>query len=127
MAEYDKTLMREYVILLGRQDFKALATFALERVIECQRSRARLTKDAARRRARSPEDLTPHLRALVMERDDFRCRRCGAGPADDRLVIDHIVPITMGGTNDFGNLQTLCNTCNSGKADREPHPSEIRD
>lgn len=31
------------------------------------------------------------------------------------LVIDHIIQVVRGGTNDISNLQTLCTACNHGK------------
>lgn len=31
------------------------------------------------------------------------------------LTIDHIVPVSKGGTNDLGNLQLLCRPCNTSK------------
>jgi hypothetical protein len=69
--------------------------------------------------------ISPRQRARIMERDDFRCRRCGAGPRDERLVIDHVVPVAGGGSSDDANLQTLCEPCNQGKADRPPHPHDL--
>ena len=56
-----------------------------------------------------------------MERDHFRCCKCGRYPTDDNKIIlevDHIVPISKGGTNEIGNLQTLCNECNLGKGNK---------
>src|SRR6202023_3317624 len=40
--------------------------------------------------------------------------RCGA-PLLDELAgaIDHVKPFSMGGTNDFDNLATACNKCNT--------------
>lgn len=73
-----------------------------------------------------PRAISPRLRTRVMERDGFRCRRCGSGPAHDRLVVDHITPVAMGGTREETNLQTLCETCNQGKAGRQPHPHDLR-
>lgn len=73
----------------------------------------------------NPRRISPALRARVMERDDFRCRRCGSGPRDARLVIDHVVPVAAGGTGVESNLQTLCEDCNSGKSDRPPHPHDL--
>ena len=40
------------------------------------------------------------------------CARCGS--ADD-LQVDHIKPVSLGGTNDMHNLQILCGPCNKSK------------
>lgn len=57
-------------------------------------------------------NVSPLLRITVFERDAYRCREC-----DDHhgLVIDHIFPISRGGSNAIENLQTLCGKCNSVK------------
>jgi hypothetical protein len=34
------------------------------------------------------------------------------------LVIDHLMPVSKGGTNDRDNLITACESCNQGKSDR---------
>ncbi|MFA6054886.1 MAG: HNH endonuclease [Thermodesulfovibrionales bacterium] len=63
---------------------------------------------------------TWRLRFLVMRRDNFSCRSCGASPAKNSeiiLHIDHIIPWSKGGETIFDNLQTLCNKCNVGKSD----------
>lgn len=69
--------------------------------------------------------ISPSLRSRILERDAFRCRRCGAGPQDDRLVIDHILAVALGGGSEPGNLQTLCSTCNAGKSDHPPHLHDL--
>jgi 5-methylcytosine-specific restriction enzyme A len=73
----------------------------------------------------NPRSISTTLRARVLERDAFRCRRCGSGPRDARLVVDHIIPVAKGGTADFGNLQTLCAPCNGGKSDRAPTAHDL--
>lgn len=48
----------------------------------------------------------------AMQRDGWKCLRCGS---TKRLTKDHIMPIAKGGSNDASNLQTLCHSCNSWK------------
>ena len=57
------------------------------------------------------------LRARVLERDDWRCRKCGR-PAW-RLEVDHVRPLMDGGGNELGNLQTLCAHCHREKSRAE--------
>ena len=40
------------------------------------------------------------------------CQECGTMK---KLTIDHVVPISKGGTHSIGNLQSLCIHCNSSK------------
>jgi len=68
---------------------------------------------------RSPRTANDRLHFLVMRRDGFSCRTCGASPAKSPgvdLVLDHIVPWEKGGETTIDNLQTLCRRCNSGKS-----------
>lgn len=58
--------------------------------------------------------VSGNVRAMVYARDGLRCVECGV---TERLTIDHIHPVSKGGTNDPINLQTLCHRCNSRKSD----------
>lgn len=51
----------------------------------------------------------------VFARDGHACRHCGTG---DRLTVDHIYPVSLGGGDEMENLQTLCHSCNSRKGAR---------
>lgn len=44
-----------------------------------------------------------------------RCQNCGS---PDRIEIDHIIPVSRGGTNHIDNLQPLCRPCNASKGNR---------
>ena len=58
------------------------------------------------------------LRYKILVRDKHICQCCGAKASDGiQLHVDHIKPVSKGGTNDFENLQTLCRDCNLGKSD----------
>lgn len=54
-------------------------------------------------------------RHFIYQRDGHRCVTCGT---DQDLSIDHILPVSKGGTNDLANLQTMCRPCNSRKGAR---------
>jgi 5-methylcytosine-specific restriction endonuclease McrA len=57
------------------------------------------------------------VRWTVFRRDRYRCRFCGS---HHDLTIDHIYPVSRGGTNELTNLQTLCRRCNSSKGASVP-------
>lgn len=66
--------------------------------------------------ARKP--IPKSVRFEVFKRDDFRCQYCGAVAPDVILEVDHIKPVSKGGTNDILNLVTACRDCNRGKRDK---------
>ncbi len=63
--------------------------------------------------ARKP--LTKKVRFEVFKRDGFTCQYCGAVPPAVVLEVDHIRPVSAGGTDDRDNLITACFDCNRGK------------
>ena len=47
-----------------------------------------------------------------------RCQNCGWSVENGAsLHVDHIIPVSKGGTNARDNLQALCAPCNMGKSD----------
>lgn len=63
--------------------------------------------------------VTKRLRFEVLRRDRFRCYYCGARGNETTgagLVIDHVTPVALGGTDDPSNLVASCGDCNSGKS-----------
>lgn len=71
-------------------------------------------------------------------RDDFTCQYCGRheskldrrpGKNDkprEYLTREHIIPRDAGGSNDWSNCTTACNTCNGRKANRTPKQAGMR-
>jgi 5-methylcytosine-specific restriction endonuclease McrA len=65
-------------------------------------------------------EVTDKMRNAVFTRDKATCLCCGKKKRRGvKLVIDHIIPVSMSGENDLSNLQTLCNFCNSIKGVNE--------
>lgn len=63
--------------------------------------------------------IKPSVRFQILKRDNYRCQMCGITAKDGAtLEIDHIIPVSKGGTNDEDNLQVLCRDCNAGKSDQ---------
>ncbi len=60
----------------------------------------------------------PFSRRNVMIRDRHTCVYCGSrsGP----ITMDHVIPRSRGGTNDFDNCVACCRTCNQKKGAQLP-------
>jgi hypothetical protein len=70
-------------------------------------------------RSREEEGLVPvskRLRYEILRRDNHACRYCGAAAPEAKLTVDHVVPVTLGGSDEPTNLVTACEACNSGKS-----------
>lgn len=59
--------------------------------------------------------VTQKKRLKVFMRDDYKCKRCGV---TENLSIDHIFPVSKGGSNKLINLETLCVPCNQKKSNK---------
>lgn len=55
--------------------------------------------------------------AQLLENAGYKCQEC---ENRENLTVDHIVPITRGGTNDVSNFQILCRSCNASKGNNLP-------
>lgn len=88
-------LLTPAIALQGQAEEKAKATKAL---------RAKIAADYDR------------LFVILGRRDGFRCANCDNAGSD--LQIDHIIPVSKGGTNEIENLQLLCRKCNIVKGAR---------
>lgn len=64
------------------------------------------------------KSLSKKIRFEVFKRDSFTCQYCGQSAPDVALEVDHIDPVSAGGSNDILNLITSCKKCNAGKSNR---------
>ena len=61
---------------------------------------------------------------FLFARDRYRCQYCGRAGVELRpreaLTRDHVVPLSRGGLNVWGNVVTACSPCNTRKANHLP-------
>jgi hypothetical protein len=66
--------------------------------------------------------LPDSKRRAILDRDGWLCVNCGTprvpGVGPSGLHIDHIVPVSRGGSDAESNLQVLCSDCNINKGAR---------
>jgi len=79
-----------------------------------------------RRYVRIPYRPVPFCRKNILLRDSFRCQYCGVQKSPDHLTIDHLVPLSRGGTHDWTNVVTACKSCNHRKASYLPEEVGMR-
>ncbi len=52
-------------------------------------------------------------RQAVLARAGYRCYRCG----NFATQVDHVIPVSRGGSSAEGNLAAICGHCNASKRD----------
>lgn len=75
--------------------------------------------------ARKP--VSKRLRFEILRRDGFRCHYCGkrGDESGDGLVVDHVIPVALGGDNEPANLVAACQPCNIGKSSISPDAEQV--
>lgn len=62
-------------------------------------------------------------RNRIYKRDGYECVYCGS---HRNLTLDHVIPKSRGGKNDWTNLVTSCFKCNLKKADKTPEEVKMK-
>lgn len=57
-------------------------------------------------------------RAYIVARDKSRCHLCGKACRDEEIHLDHLIPLSRGGTHAPENLRVACAKCNLEKGAR---------
>ncbi|MDD4110180.1 MAG: HNH endonuclease signature motif containing protein [Clostridia bacterium] len=64
------------------------------------------------------ESISDKLRKEIFERDKNLCQLQLDGCTKVAEEVDHIIPISVGGTNNLDNLQSSCKNCNLKKSNK---------
>ena len=101
-----------------------------KRLDTARRVAAHRVKDEPEMALRTQRELiSVKTRQIVLDRDGHSCVYCGRkeghiGPTETRLDgcmhLDHVVPVSHGGSGEVSNLVTSCRKCNMEKGDRTP-------
>lgn len=67
--------------------------------------------------ARAETTLTKEEWKIILEKFDYRCAYCHK---KTKLEMDHVIPITKGGSCTISNIVPACRSCNSSKHDGLP-------
>jgi len=63
-------------------------------------------------------------RKNVLRRDNHRCQYCGT--SSPPLTVDHVIPRSRGGMDQWENLVCACLSCNNRKRNRTPDEASMR-
>ncbi len=64
----------------------------------------------------------PFTKKNVFVRDGFTCQYCGS---KNQLTMDHVIPASRGGKNNFENCVAACRPCNNRKNNRTPSEAKM--
>jgi 5-methylcytosine-specific restriction endonuclease McrA len=74
-----------------------------------------LDKQLALRTRKEWNRMRNTVAPIVLKRDEWYCQWCDAHLDEENWSIDHIIPVSKGGSNELHNLQAMCRSCNSMK------------
>lgn len=65
--------------------------------------------------------IEPHIKQKLHKRQNGLCAYCGRHRNRKYMTVDHIIPLSKGGSDSVDNLQCTCKLCNNLKSDMLPH------
>ncbi|MGZ4431542.1 MAG: HNH endonuclease, partial [Gaiellales bacterium] len=60
------------------------------------------------------------VRRVLFCRDNWRCSYCGRDGGPNDLTVDHVKPLSRGGSHTWDNVVAACRRCNHRKGNRLP-------
>ncbi len=70
-----------------------------------------------------PHKHVPLTRKNLMHRDKYTCQYCGKTGND--MTIDHVLPRSRGGKDEWENMVVACLRCNVGKGNKTPEEAGL--
>ena len=61
--------------------------------------------------------IESHDKRRIYDRQNGLCAYCGQHRNIKYMTVDHIIPLSKGGTDEIDNLQCTCKKCNKLKSD----------
>ena len=58
-------------------------------------------------------------RKMVWKKSNGLCAHCGNHTSAQNQTVDHIIPKSLGGTDDLRNLMPLCRKCNAKRTTKD--------
>jgi len=92
--------------------------FYLDSLLEVHKKHFNNIGNGKKHKKNNRTPFTKSIRHEVFKKDNFCCVECGATNKEIILHVDHIIPVSRGGTDELDNLQTLCESCNLAKKNR---------
>ncbi|WP_220033871.1 HNH endonuclease [Arthrobacter psychrolactophilus] len=99
--------------LTGAQVHALIVTREQRQVQQIERAQATIAMGSAPRSSTARRSIPDDVKQYIWARDEGTCRACGS---TSELQFDHVIPVSMGGSNNSENLQILCGPCNRSKA-----------
>jgi len=116
--------LEAFVERMNKDEAEPSVDLAPEKITESGTSKVAPKIEKSEEKTIKPEDrrgINLSLRYKVLNRDNFKCVRCGRSPATCLgivLHVDHKDPFSKTGKTTLENLETKCNDCNIGKGNR---------
>lgn len=77
-----------------------------------------------RRKIEERRYFTKEEKSSILKKSGSKCSHCGKKLSIDTMTVEHVVPISKGGTNNDVNLVALCDECNINKIDYVVNPAD---
>ena len=65
-------------------------------------------------------------RQNIFVRDHFTCQYCAKKLSEKKLTVDHVVPLSKGGTHEWSNVVAACGTCNNKKGNKSLEQANLK-